>query len=330
MKKFKKSEIIDEIKNANFGLDVSAYDAAIENSGELIADMFDAADVLSMVTISTGHKANTIVQRNVISTNIVGSNSNCVTDRTEQTVIAPRKIQMRRLAFGEPICLDDLDEVLPQIQSAGAKNESLPFANLYVDMKLNEIAHFLPKLAWQGDESIVSGNLNLANGWLKQMDSETSDLAYFSSGVTAFTTSNAIAVIDTLLDNRSEKMFEDDNLVLFLDHAKFSILRQALVAAYGIYGAGEFVNTGSENQAGKRMFFYPGTTIRVYADSGLNGNGSIVLANPSNLVMLTDLVSDKDNVDLFFDKKSKSLISDIVFTAGFSYDFPGNIGYIRF
>lgn len=330
MKKFTKSEVISEIKSANFGLDVSAYETAIENPGELIADMIDNTDVLGMITVSTGHKANTIALKNVIDTDLVGSNSNCDVTRGEETVIAPRETSMKRLSFGESICLDDLDEVLPMIQSAGAKNESLPFANLYIDLKLNKISNLLPKIAFQGDTSLLTGNLRLADGWLKKMDAESASLGYFNDDATAFDATSAIEIVSLLIDNRTEAMFEDDNLVMFMDQAKFSILRQALVAAYGIYGAGEFVNTGSENQAGKRAFYFPGTTIKVVSTSGLNGNGSIVLVNPTNLYMNTDLVSDKDNVDLFYDKKSKSLNADIVFTAGFNYDFPGRIGYLKY
>jgi len=321
----------NEIKEEIFANpDLTAYSDYVANTGEIIANVIAGAPTLTDLTPMLGVKANTTAQLNILSTSVTWSNGNCVSTATgESVVLDPRTVAVKRLSDRELLCLDLLDAKLPMIQSAGAKNEELPFGALYMDLKVKENAKELEKLAWQGSTSLVSGNLSKADGFLKIADGEIASLAYHNTFAT-FTVSNAITVIQEALANRSEVMYEMDNLVIFMDQPKYAILNQAIIAAYGVSGTGAFVNAGVENQTGVQEMIFPGTNVRVRATHGLNGNGSIFMTNLDNLRYATDMESDKESVELFFDKYHKQLVSDIVFAIGFQYQFPENVVYLEY
>lgn len=321
----------NEIKNEIFtNPDLSDYSAYVGNTGEIIANVIAGAPTLTKLIPMMGVKADTTAPLNILSTGVTWTNGNCVSTATgESVVLAPRSISVKRLSDRELLCLDEIDAKLPMIQASGAKNEELPFSALFINLKVAENSKELEKLVWQGNTSLVSGNLSKANGLLKIADGETSDLAYYATYST-FTTSNAISRIQTALDNRSEKMYEMDNLVVWLDQPKYSILSQAIIAAYGIAGTGAFVNTGVENQMGVQEMMFPGTNVRIRGTHGLNGNGSIFMTNENNLRYATDLESDRESVELFYDKYHKQLVSDLVFAIGFQYEFPENVVYIKY
>lgn len=322
-----KKEIKDEIFT---NPDLANYADYIGNTGEIVANVIAGAVTLANLIPMTGVKANTTAQLNILSTDVQWTNGNCVATGTgSATVIEPRAISVKRLSDRELLCLDEIDAKLPMIQAAGAKNEELPFSALFMDLKTKANSKELEKAVWQGDTTLLSGNLSKVKGFLKIADAETGALAYYNTFAT-FIVGNAITIIQEALDNRSEAMFEMDNLVIYIDQPKYSILSQAIIAAYGVAGTGVFVNTGVENQTGIQQMIFPGTTVTIRATHGLNGNGSIFMTNESNLRYATDLESDKESVELFYDKYHKQLVSDIVFSIGFQYEFPENVVYLKY
>ena len=321
----KKEEIYKEI----YSLDVSGYADFIENKGVIIANLIAGAPTLADIVPQTGVKAGTTVEMNILNTTINWQAGDCVTGASGSTVVAPRSVTPRRITDREEMCLDVLDAKLPMIQKPGARNEELPFANQYMDLKVALNSKNLEKLAWRGQYGVGSGNLSMADGYLKIADGETSDLGYYAtfSGITA---GNAISTIrNSVLANRTDIMFEADDLYINVSQQDYSIIADAIVDAYGIAGTGVFQNSGDQNQLGVQVMRFPGTNVFIRGTHGLNSNGSIFCTMKSNLRYVTDMESDRESVDLFFDKYHKALVSDLVFTIGFQYEFPENVIYIK-
>lgn len=317
-----------EIKDEIFSLDVSAYDTYISNKGELIANLIAGAPTLRTLVPQFGVKANTIEQLNILTTEVKWSTGDCVTGATDSTVIAPREIEAVRLTDREEMCLDKLDAKLPMIQSAGANNQELPFANLYMDLKVAENSFQLEKLVWRGNTSTGTGNLALVDGYLAIADGETGSLGYYAT-FSGITSGNAISTIETLINNRTEVMYEMDNVIIWMSQGDFGILSQAIIAAYGISGTGVYLNIGNQNELGYQEMVYPGTNVRIRGTHGLNSNRSIFATNENNLRYGTDLESDRERVDIFFDKYHRALVSEIIFSFGVQYEFPENVLYIK-
>lgn len=317
-----------------FNIDVTGYTDYKDRNHDIISNVIAGAPFVASLMPMTGVKANTIVELNIFSTDVTWSNADCVTGETgDNSVVEPRLVSAKRLTDRETLCLDKLDAKLPMFQAAGANNQELTWSDLFIQKKVEKNAYWLEKLAFQGDTTIVgaTNNLNKANGWLKIADGETAVLGYYNT-FSSFTVTNAIDVIDEAVMNRSETLraMPIDELVILMDNMSFDILARAYTAAYGLNSTGVFLNTGAENQAGVRMMKDPNSGIMIQATHGLDGNGSIWLTNRSNMRYVTDLESDKDTVDLFFDKYHRALVSDIIFTIGFQYEFPENVVYLKY
>lgn len=318
-----KNELMKEI----FALDVSTLPDFVDNKGELIVDLLAGAPTLAELVPQLGAKANTQVQLNILDSSVVWDSGNCVNTVTGgATTINPRYVDVVRLTDREELCLDDLDAKLPMIQTAGARNEDLPFAKQFIELKINRNSKQLEKLAWQGNTGTGSGNMALADGYLAIADSETSDLAFYDDFVDFF--ADPIAVIDEMLENRTDEMYEMDDFVINMPLSYFSALAKAVRDSFGISGTGDFMNTGHENQAGVATMIYPGTNIVVRGLAGMGGVDAVFATSKSNLRYVTDLENDREDVELYYSKDKKALVSDIVFAIGFQYEFPEKVLYM--
>lgn len=325
---------LKQLKEEAFNLDVTAYSDYISRPETIFANIIAGAPTLAGLVPQLGAKANTTVQLNILTTDVVWSNADCVATGTgSETVLAPRDAKVKRITDREELCLDKLDAKLPMIQKAGANNTELPFQALYQDLKVSENSKLLEKAAWQGDSTITGSTyLNKVDkGWLKIADGETSSLAYYSTIVaSALTPTNIVATIQNAINQRSAEMYEMDDVKVFMSLNDFATLQQALLALYGTAGTGIFVNTGDQNQTGNLKFMFPGTNVEVIGTHGLNGNRSVFMTNYSNLHYLTDLESDMGSAEMFFDKYHRAFVSEIIYSIAFQYEFPENVVYLKF
>lgn len=317
----------NEFRKEMFALDVSTMPDFVDNKGEIIMDLLAGAPTLAGIVPMTGAKANTQVQLNILDTSVVWDAGNCVNTVTGgDTTIDPRFVDVVRLTDREEICLDDLDAKLPMLMPAGARNEILPFAKQYIELKVNRNSKQLEKLAWQGNTGTGTGNMALVDGYLAIADGELSDLAYNDTFADFFT--DPIAVVDELLENRTDEMYEMDDFVINMPLSYFSALAKAIRNSFGISGTGDFMNSGQENQAGVATMIYPGTNITVRGLAGMGGKDAIFATSLSNLRYVTDLENDKEDVELYYSKDKKAMVSDLVFAIGFQYEFPGKVLYM--
>ncbi len=315
-----------------FALDVSAWTNYIDRQSDIIANVIAGAPSLKNITPMVGAKANTTVEFPVLTVDVVWQSGDCIASGTgATTILKPRTATVKRFTDREELCLDKLDAVLPMIQSAGARNEELPFGQLYMDLKVQKNANQLEKAAWRSNLTGQTGNLAITNGWLAIADSEIADLGYYST-FTGMTAANALTFVQELLDNRTDIMFEMDNLIINTSLTNASYIAQAIrnLGNGAIFaGTGAYENNGQLNQAGFVEFYIPGENVRVRGTHGLNSNNSLFMTSEDNLKYITDLEHDKENVELFYDKSHKALVSDIVFSMTFQYAFPENVSYIK-
>ncbi len=306
-----------------FALTTSGYADFEGRSTEVISNLIASAPTLAMLIPQTGIKAGSSTDLNILTTNVTWSAGDCVATETgDNTVLAPRNISVVRLTDRELLCLDKLDAKVPQLVAAGARNEEMSFSEAFINLKVAANAKELEKLAWRGNVAAGSANLALTDGFLKIADGETGALAYYATGSTAVL-ADIVAKTRELINNRTDLMREDGS-VLFMSSAYVSLLSQALVDA-NLFNYGQV----SENENGLMEFNFPGTNVKIKGTYGLSSNNSMFLTIEGNLRYGTDLENDKENVELFFDKYHKQLVSDLVFAAGFQYELPSQVVYVK-
>jgi hypothetical protein len=300
------------------------------NTGEIIVDIIESAPTLSELTPLTGVKPGTTRNLNIMNTDIVWQTGDCVTTPEGNVELKPRPVTCIRVTDRMEMCLDQFEAKLPMIMRAGQKNEDLPFAAQFVDFKKKLNTKELEKLAWAGNTATGTGNLEVTNGYVKLALLEAGDLGY-NDAVGAFNVSTAVGIVQDFLDARTDAQREIENFTIYMSPANYSILANSLVAAFGANGTGYYTNLGNPNVDSKNQeFIFPGTDVRIKATFGLSkqyhGNKDYLFATGTqNLRYVTDLESDMENFELYFDKYHKALVSDLVFAIGFQYEFASQV-----
>jgi len=309
----------EDLKKEAFALDVSALPDYIDNKGEIVANLIAGAKTLGMLMPQTGIKAGSTERLNILSTDVTWSAGDCVSTETgDNTVIAPRDITTTRLTDRELMCLDVLDAKLPMIQAAGARNEELPFANLFIEEKVKYNSYNLEKLVWQGNVATGTGNLQFVDGFLALAAAESIGFeGVYGTDLPANFAARPIEVLEAIAANRTDELYERDDFTVFMNLANYSLLNKDIRDTYGLNATGDYTNTGMENM--EQTMVFPGTNIKVVGTHGLNGVDTIFATYMENLRYGTDLENDREDVELFFDKYHKELVSDIVFSIGFQY-----------
>lgn len=323
----------EELKKEAMALTVSALPDHVENKGEIVVNLIAGAKTLSMLTPQTGIKAGSTEQLNILSTDVTWSAGNCVATETgDNTVLTPRDISTVRLTDRELMCLDVLDAKLPMIQAAGARNEDLPFASIFIDTKVKQNAKQLEVLTWQGSIATGAGNLALVDGFLELALQDTGGLGYEEvygagdlTGIANFA-ANPIGVLEAIAANRTDEMYDREDFTVFMDLASYSLLNKGIRDTFGMNLTGSFTDSGLENI--EQSMTFPGTNIKIVGTHGMNGSGQLFATYMENMRYGTDLENDKEDVELFFDKYHKELVSDIVFSIGYQYQDPTQVVWI--
>jgi hypothetical protein len=307
-----------------FGLTVSGYADFQGRVPEVISEIVASAPTLRDLIPQTGIKANTSTDLNILSTDVTWSSTDCIATETgNNTVLKPRVISVKRLADRELMCLDALDAKVPQLQAAGAMNDTLSFSEALINLKVAKNAKALEKLAWQGSLTGGTGNLALADGYCEIAKGETGSLAYYST-MTAQTKATIIDTIQSkVLDNRTDEMFEN-GMTIYMSNSYASLLSQALIDK-NLFHFGQV----AENADGTMRFTYPGTNVKIIGTYGLNSVNHLYATIDGNLRFGTDLEADRETVEVFYDKYHKQLVSDIVFAAGFQIELPSQVIFIK-
>ena len=306
----------------NFALTPTGYADFDGRENEVISQIIASAPTLADLIPQIGIKAGSSTNLNILRTDVTWSSADCVSTETgDNTTLKPRNISVVRLSDRELMCLDTLDAKIPQLQKAGALNTELTFSDAFINLKVKQNAKQLEKLSWLGNVATGTGNLALTDGFIAIAESETADLAFYATQ-DAPTLGTIVDDVRVALNNRTDEMYEM-GATLYMSSANAAMLSQALVDL-NLFNYGQV----SENENGILSFTFPGTNVKIKGTYGLAGSVAFFMTLDGNLRMGTDMENDKENVELFYDKYHKQMVSDIVFAAGFQYEFAEQVVYI--
>jgi len=328
MKQMAEGYVSDKQKE-EFSLVVSSLEDYKYKSGELITSMLESTDVLSGIQWRTGYAGDTTIQLNLMSNDIRLSNTACEVGGTGSATIAPRTVVMKNISDRLSICLQDLDQKLPMLNSPGANHQDLTFGTALIDNRLKELAKVNQQLLFQGNTSTGVGNLGKAQGLLQIAAAETGSLAGYLTASTSWTASTAR--IDLIIAEASETMQEAMDTTIYLSVANFNLVRQGVLALYPYMmgGTGVYLNGAYSDQIDKNAFVYPGTNFIIKGTNGMYASNDAIMLPYSEIYGFTNVESDMSGVDAFYDKVSKSFIVDTVYSLGFQYSNPGNVVYFK-
>jgi hypothetical protein len=265
---------------------------------------------------------------NIIDSTLVAQAGGCGWSPSGTTALTQRELAVCPIKVNESICLDDLEKYYTQkMMNPGSYNEEIPFEQIYAEEKADKIAALVEDIAFKGNTATGSGNLALCDGFIRLFDSSLSGSVVNGNTltVTAFTASNAIAVVDAMAAAVPSDIIDATDLVLFMGYDFFRTwalaLRNANLSHY----------TGAENQLEDGFSqMIPGTNIKVVAIRGLNGTNKMILSRSANLYMGVDLLNDYEDFKIFFSEDNDEVRFRSKWKQGVQVAFPEFVVYFKF
>jgi len=281
-------------------------------SGILLKEAVLVGNTFDYISVQSGIKyADSI---NLLTNTLTAAAGGCGTiSPTGSTTLTQRDITVCPVKVEESICVDEFEQYwIGQLAKEGSYNEFAPeaFNQLYLANKVEKVGQFVEDIFWKGsvNSTYGGGNLALCNGILHILEGTSATNSVVSSTYSgALTTANALDVVDNLISLLPNDILGAEDLTLFMSHANFRVLMNALRNNNYFFGY--------DGVSGHTWVLenYTNTNVRIVATRGLNGRNEMVLTPASNLFFGTDSFGEARNGDGF----------------QFWYDLRDNITYFR-
>jgi hypothetical protein len=134
----------------------------------------------------------------------------------------------------------------------------------------------------------------------------------------AFTSANALTVMDAMIEGLSEDVVDREDLTFFMSISNFKKFTTSLRTLNNFY----FDPSSITNKKGLLEIMYPYQNIKVVGTTGLQGSNRIVLGPAKQVVAGTDLLSDFSEFQLWYDINTDTLKHRISTKLGVNIAFP--------
>jgi len=294
------------------GFNVAALDAFNnELAGELLVKSVIAGSTAEYVTVTEGIKYKQPLNLQEVDLQIQDG-AGCVTTPSGSVTYTQRDIEVCQRSSFDGLCIRDLDsKYIGLLGPNGSYPETYAFVEDYTSQL---VANFQKK----NDEFIwtaTTGAGDCVNG-LNTLLASGSGATFVSSSLP--TSDNLLDQIDGQLENLSVDVQDRDDLTVFMSIANF---RKYIV---GLRKANNYFYDPNtvENRGSLMSAKHPFANLTVVGTVGLAGSDRIVTGPARHIVIGTDLVSDLDNFQLWYDINGDQLKHRIVTKLGVQVAFP--------
>lgn len=294
------------------GFNVSALaDFNNELAGEFLVKSVIAGSTAEFVTVKEGIKYKEPLNLQEVDL-VIQDGFGCVSTESGSVTYSQRDLEVCQRSSHDGLCLRDLDKkYIGLLGPEGSYPETYAFASEYASQLVANFQKKNDQFIWTastGSGDCVSGlNTLLASG---------SGVTFVSSS--APTADNILDIIDGQLEAMSSDVQDRDDLTVFMSIANF---RKYIV---GLRKANNYFYDPSsvENRGSLLSAMHPFANLRVVGTVGLAGSDRIVSGPARHIVVGTDLVSDLDNFQLWYDINDDKLKHRIVTKLGVQVAYP--------
>lgn len=295
------------------GFNVSALaDFNNELAGELLVKSVMAGSTAEFVTVKEGIKYKEPLNLQEVDL-VIQDGFGCITTESGSVTYSQRDLEVCQRSSHDGLCLRDLDKkYIGLLGAEGSYSETYAFATEYANQLVANFQKKNDQFIWTastGSGDCVSGlNTLLASG--------SSDAVFVSSS--APTADNILDIIDEQLENLAVDVQDRDDLTTFMSVSNF---RKYIV---GLRKANNYFYDPSsvENRGSLLSAMHPFANLRIVGTVGLQGTDRIVTGPARHIVVGTDLVSDLDNFQLWYDINDDKLKHRIVTKLGVQVAYP--------
>lgn len=283
----------------------------------LTATLFAGGDTAKFARFMSGVKGSTEIPHLSGSANLQAGNCSTPQGGTTGDLVT---LSVKPFTVYEEFCQDDLQTKFPNtVLAPGSNNAETPkeWEEALVDTKLSSIAEQLDITYWQGDVSGATNNL--FDGFLKQIDAESSVVNGNTSGTpatTGITKSNVRGLVDDVRAAAPAKIKRSKDFSILVGDDVFDLYIAAEKEA-------NMYHYKPEHDDGIYRIGGSGASlIRVY---GLNETNRMVASVGANFVVGSDLENEDQVADMWYDKTSDKTYLRVKGKSGVSIVNPSEI-----
>jgi hypothetical protein len=289
------------------GLNVSALaDYTEQVAGKVIPKLIFEGYTTSILPIQEGIKFKESL--NIFDVDLVVQNGDCVSTPSGSFNATQRVITVTQRTSYDGLCLDNLNPKYLGISALdrGSYNETFKLASIYTEQIVNQMKKSNDSFLWS-----TSGGLGeLTSG-------STAGVVVPNAATGSVSSATIIGITDALIENLSDDVADRDDLTIWMSVSNF---RKFITALRGLNNY--YFDPGSiSNRTGILQIAYPFQNVKVVGTAGITGD-RIALMPDAYAVVGTDLLSDVDNFQLFYDINADQLKHRLKSKLGVQVAFP--------
>ena len=289
-------------------LDVSALgDFNNEVAGKVVPRMIFEGYTTSILPIQEGIKYQEPL--NIFDTTVNVQTGDCVSTPSGSFAATQRNITVQQRVSYDGLCLDTLNPKYLGISSlgAGSYSETFQLANVYTDQIVNQMKRLDDNYLWTSGSGTFADQTTVAAG-----------ATLVSEGTGSFTSTNALDVLDAYIAAINSDITDRDDLTIWMGVSQF---RQYIAALRRNNNYYQGASDGANASKGVLTNVYPFANVKVVGTPGIT-DGRICLMPDAYAVVGTDLMSDVDNFQLWYDINADQLKHRLKHKLGSQVAFP--------
>ena len=289
------------------GFDVSALsDFQNEVAGKIVPKIVFEGYTTSILPIQEGIKYQEPL--NIFEVDLQVQSGDCVSNPSGSFDATQRTITVTQRTSYDGLCLDNLNPKYLGISALdrGSYNETFKLASVYTEQIVNQMKKSDDAFLWS-----TSGGLGeLTSG-------STAGVVVPDAATGSVSSATILGITDALIENLSDDVADRDDLTIWMSVSNF---RKFITALRGINNY-FFDASAISNRTGILQIAYPFQNVKVVGTSGISGD-RIALMPDAYAVVGTDLLSDVDNFQLWYDINADQLKHRLKSKLGVQIAFP--------
>lgn len=297
-----------------------------ENRDGLVGRSVAGSKSVRILDLQTGFKSSGAI--NTIETDVVlQDGSVCGRTPNGTTKVSQRVLTVGEIKVEEDLCVKKLNKKYTQHQvKSGSKDDEVPFAKEYTDLKTKGISKANEKAIWQGDTNSADANLNKFDGLIKIIDASTGVVDGNVSNAGNITSANVRTIIQDMALSIPADLLEAEggdedtgDLAVLCGTDIFRMYATALMNANLFH---------YDAKATKLELMIPATNVMLTAVGGLTGTDRMFagrIGSEGGFVIGTDLENEEEAFDMWYSKDDKVVKFDASYKLGTQIKFPEEI-----
>lgn len=283
-------------KKYDFSFNLSSLSTYTDEvGGELIRRAILESETIKLIKVQPGVKGSQAI--NLLNSDLYVQDGTCGWDPSGSTIYTQRDITVCQYKINETLCPADLNNYwLGQLLTPGSTPETVPFEQQISELKTAQISQYVENQIWGASSGTTcfSGLKQLVRG----VSGTTADTQTVTGGIVVpgqspIASTTALSQVDALIEQIPDDVVNRTDWVVFMSHSNY---RKYLIN----YRTANYYHFNPEGSYEEFKTFHPATNVLVHPVGGLLNSNLVVLMPAGYAVAGVDLMSDMDNLKMFY------------------------------